>query len=111
MPTMSQTAPVAPAFLTVQDRAQLLAASKKAHLLEWKLSQYNGDPFQWHEGFGQFESAIDSATLTDDVKLTYLETLVTGKTKAAIQSLRILSLCTKTFHERWSGTLAKHTLW
>ena len=30
------------------------------------------------------KSAIDSQSLTDDVKLTYLKTLVTGKTKTAI---------------------------
>ena len=39
---------------------------------------------QWHERFGQFKSAIDSAPLTDDVKLTYLKTLVTGKAKTTI---------------------------
>ena len=70
--------------LTVQDLAQLLASSKKDHLSEWKLAQYSGDPLQWPEWFGQFKSAIDSAQLTDDVKLTYLKTLVSGKAKSAI---------------------------
>ena len=56
--------------LTVQDLAQLLASTKKDHLPEWKLAQYSGDPLQWPEWFGQFKSAIDSAQLTDDVKLT-----------------------------------------
>ena len=49
-----------------------------------ELSKYNGDPLQWHEWYGQFKSAIDSQSLTDDVKLTYLKTLVTGKAKTAI---------------------------
>ena len=49
MRTMRQAAPVAPPSLTVRDLAQLLAASKKDHLPEWKLSQNNGDPLQWHE--------------------------------------------------------------
>ena len=35
-------------------------------------------------GMDNFKSAIDYAPLTDDVKLTYLETLVTGKAKVAI---------------------------
>ena len=70
--------------LTIQVLALLLASTKKDHLPEWKLAQYNGDPFQWYEWFGQFKSAIDSAPLTDDVKLTYLKTLVTGKAKTAI---------------------------
>ena len=69
---------------TVQDLAQLLMSSKKDHLPEWKLAQYCGDPHQWHEWSGQFKSAIDSAPLTDDVKLTYLKTLVSGKAKTAI---------------------------
>ena len=30
----------------------------------------------------EFKSAIDSQSITDDVKLTYLKTLVTGKAKA-----------------------------
>ena len=69
---------------TIQDLALLLASTKEDHLPEWKLAQYNGDPNQWHEWFGQFESAVESAPLTDDVKLTYLKTLVTDKVKTAI---------------------------
>ena len=83
--TVQSTVP--PSTLTpvaVQDLAQLLTAAKKDHLPEWKLEQYSGDPLQWHEWIGQFRSAIDSAPLSNDVKLTYLKTLVTGKAKAAI---------------------------
>ena len=69
---------------TMQDLAQLLSSTKKDHLPEWKLAQFNGDPLQWHDWFGQFKSAIDSSPLTDDVKLTYLKTLVTGKAITAI---------------------------
>ena len=72
---------------TIQDHALLLASTKKDHLPDWKLAHYNGDPIQWHEWFGQFKSAIDSSPLTDDVKLTYLKTLVTGKAKTAIAEL------------------------
>ena len=82
---MGPAAPGTPVSSTVQDVAQLLAVSSKDHPPEWKLSQYNGDPSYWHEWFGQFSRAIDSATLSDDVKLmTYLKTLVTGKIKTAI---------------------------
>ena len=69
---------------TIHDLALLLASTKKDHMPEWKLAHYNGNPIQWHEWYGQFKSAIDSAQLTDDVKLTYLKTLVTGKAKTAI---------------------------
>ena len=69
---------------TVQKLVQLLASSRKDYPSEWKLAQYNGDPLQWHKWFGRFESAIGSPPLTDDVKMTYLKTLVTGKAKTAI---------------------------
>ena len=82
-PSVNVPQPATTSF-AVQDLAQLLASSKRDHLPEWKLAQYSGDPLQWHEWFGQFKSAIDSAPLTDDVKLTYLKTLVSGKAKTAI---------------------------
>ena len=53
-------------------------------MLDWKLEQLNGDPLQWHEWCGQFKRAIDSQSPADDFTLTYLKTLVTGKTKIAI---------------------------
>ena len=68
---------------TLQDLAQILTSTKKDHLPEWKLAQFNCDPLQWHEWFGQFKSAIDSSSFTDDVQLTYLKTVVTGKAKTA----------------------------
>ena len=61
--------------------------AKKEHLPEWSLAQFNGDTFQWHEWFSDFESAIDSYPLTDDAKLTYLMTLATGKTKTTIAKI------------------------
>ena len=76
--------PATPTAVTVQDLAQLLTAVKKDHLPEWKLEHYNGDPLQWHKWIGQFKSANDSAPPLNDVKLTYLKTLVTGQAKTAI---------------------------
>ena len=76
--------PPTPTTVTVNDLAQLLSTAKKDHLPEWRLAQYNGDPLQWHEWIGHFRSAIDSAPLSNDVKLTYLKTLVKGKAKTAI---------------------------
>ena len=48
------------------------------------MSQYNADPLQWQECFGQLKNAIDAQSLFDNVKLTYLKTLVTGRAKTAI---------------------------
>ena len=70
--------------LSARELAELLMQSRKDHLLEWKLAQFDGNPLNWHEWFGQLKSTVDSAVLTDDTKLTYLKTLVTGKAKTAI---------------------------
>ena len=77
--------------LSIADNASLITeladeiTSKKNYPLpKWKLAQFNSDPLQWHEWYGQFKNAIDSQSLTDYVKLTYLKTLVTGKAKIAI---------------------------
>ena len=71
--------------VTISDLAQLLTISRRDPLPpEWKLESYDGNPLQWHEWFGQFRSAVDSAPLSADVKLTYLKSLVTGKAKTAI---------------------------
>ena len=88
--------PPTPTTVTVDNLAQLLSAAKKDHLPEWKLAQYNGDALQWHEWLGQFRSAIDSASLSNDVKLTYLKTLVTGKAKTAILEF---AYCGTTYHD------------
>ena len=71
--------------LSPADVAQLIAATRKEPLPEWKLPEFSGNPLQWPEWFGQFKSAVDSATLTDAAKMTYLKTLVTGKAKAVIE--------------------------
>ena len=68
----------------MQNLVEAMKSNRKGPLPEWTLSKYDGDPLSWHEWSGQFKSAIDSANLTDDEKLTYLKTLVTGKAKLAI---------------------------
>ena len=73
--------------ITAQDLAQWLASSRKNHLPEWKLAQYNGDISQWPEWFGQFKSAIDSTPVTDVVEMTYLKILVTGRAKTEIAEM------------------------
>ena len=78
--------PPAPAFENaslIKALTDALTSKRNDSLPEWKLSQNNGDPLYCHEWYIQFKSAIDSQSLTDDVKLTYLKTLVTGKAKTA----------------------------
>ena len=84
-PQLSATAPaISDNASLIRELAYALTSKKTTPLTEWKLSQFNGDPLHWQEWYGQFKSAIDSQSLIDDVKLTYLKTLVTGKTKIAI---------------------------
>ena len=61
--------------------------------------EYNGDPLQWHERFGQFKTAIDAQSLTDDVRLTYLKTLVTGKAKHVIAEFAYCGVMYKDTHK------------
>ena len=63
-----------PQAVTLNDLVQALSVSKKDPLPEWKLAQYDGNPLQWHEWFGQFCSTVGAASRSDDVKLTYLKT-------------------------------------
>ena len=83
-PFAASTINVAQPEVTMQNLVEALKSNRKGPLPEWTLSKYDGDPLSWHEWSGQFKSAIDSANLTDDEKLTYLKTLVTGKAKLAI---------------------------
>ena len=73
------------ATLTMNDLAKLLTVSRKDPLPEWKLSSFDGNPLQWHEWYGQFKSAVDQAAISEEVKMTYLKTLVSRKAKIAIQ--------------------------
>ena len=70
--------------VTLQNLVEAFKSNRKGPLPEWTFSKYDGDMLSWHEWSGQFKSAIDSDNLTDDEKLTYLKTLVTGKAKLAI---------------------------
>ena len=83
-PFAASTINVAQPGVTMQNLVEALKSNRKGPLPEWTLSKYDGPPLSWHEWSGQFKSPIDSANLTDDEKLTYLETLVTGKAKLAI---------------------------
>ena len=61
---------------SARELAELLMHSRNDH--------FPGNQLNWPEWFRQFKSTVDSAVLTDDTKLTYLKTLVTGKAKTAI---------------------------
>ena len=71
----------------IKELADAIASKKNDPMAKWQLAQYNGESLQWHEWYGQFESAIDSQSLNVDVKLTYLETLVKDKLRALEHNL------------------------
>ena len=95
-PQVSAPAPPIPDNASlIRELADAITSKRNDPLPEWKLAEFNGDPLQWHEWYGQFKSAIDSQSLTDDVKLTYLKTLVTGKAKIAIAEFAYCGLMYK----------------
>ena len=77
-------APAPKNAILIKAFADAISSKRNDPLPKWKLFQYNGDLLQWHEWYGQFKSAIDSQSLTDDAKLIYLKNLVTGKAKTKI---------------------------
>ena len=94
-PHPTRSAPSLDSADLIKQLAEAITCKKNDPMPEWKLSQYNGDPLQWHQWFGQYESAIDAQSLTDDVKLTYLKTPVTGKAKTAIAEFAYCGLMYK----------------
>ena len=95
-PQVSAPAPPIPDNASlIRELADAITSKRNDPLPEWKLAEFNGDPLKWHEWYGQFKSAIDSQPLTDDVKLTYLKTLVTGKAKIAIAEFAYCGLMYK----------------
>ena len=95
-PQVSAPAPSIPENASlIRELADAITSKRNNPLPEWKLAVFNGDPLKWHEWYGQFKSAIDSQSLTDDVKLTYLKTLVTGKAKIAIAEFAYCGLIYK----------------
>ena len=87
-PHVSAPAPLIPDNASlIKELADAKTSKRNDPLSECKLAEFNGDPLNWHEWYGQFKSAIDSQSLTDDVELTYLKTLVTGNVGATSNEL------------------------
>ena len=97
--------------LPARELAELMMPSRIDHLPNWNLAQFDDNPSNWHEWFGQFKSTVDSAVVTDDTKLTYLKTLVTGKAKTAnLRNLVLVALCTRMHWSPCNGSLGNHKL-
>ena len=73
--------------VTIKDLAELFTLSRKDALPEWNLSEFDGDPLKWPEWFGQFNSTVDSAAISDDAKMNYLKTYVKGEAASEIAHL------------------------
>ena len=95
-PQVSAAAPTIPDNASlIRELADAITSKRNDPLPEWNLAEFDGDPLKWQEWYGQFKSAIDSQSLTDDVKLTYFKTLVTGKAKIAIAEFAYCGLMYK----------------
>ena len=82
--------------------------SRKDHLLESKLAQFDGNILSWHEWFGQLKSTVDSTVLTDYTKLTYLKALVTSK--ARNRNCGVYLLSTKMYWPPCNGNFGNRML-
>ena len=51
------------------------------------LDKFSSDPLEWPEWSGQFLSTVDEAAVDDNLKMKYLESLVTVKAKATIEGM------------------------
>ena len=71
-------------LISARELAEIIKVSRKYRLPELKLGQFDGNALSWHKWMGKFTSTIDPALPSDEEKLTYLETLVTGKAKAVV---------------------------
>ena len=90
-PQVSATAPPIPDNASlIRELADAITSKKNDPLPEWKLAEFNGDPLKWHEWYGQFKSAIDSQSLTDDVNWRTLKH--TSPVKQRLQSPSLLSV-------------------
>ena len=67
------------------------------------LKKFSGNPLDWLESSGQFIATIEESGYADSVKTNFLKTLITGKTKAAIEGIGCSS---QTYHVAWQ-TLAQ----
>ena len=93
-PRVSAPAPPIPDNASmIRDLADAITSKKNDSLLGWKLAQCNGDTMV--RLVCLFKSLIDLQSLTDDDKLTYFKTLVTGKAKVAIAEFAYCGLMYK----------------
>ncbi len=64
-----------------------MSSAFERSLPQWKLPTFDGNPLEWPEWQGLFQSTIGRANISDDEKMNYLKTLVSGKAKTAIQGM------------------------
>ena len=54
---------------------------------KWKIDEFDGDPLRWPRWSGQFLSTIDSADISVEEKLAYLQQLCIGKASHVVEPL------------------------
>ena len=84
-PQVSEPAPsIADNASLIKEWADARKSRRNNPLPKCNFAQFKGDFLQWNEWYGQFKSAIDWPSLTENVKLTYLTTLAADKAIIAI---------------------------
>ncbi|XP_061717738.1 uncharacterized protein LOC133525496 [Cydia pomonella] len=88
-----------------QSEPQRLVTSK---LPKMELARFNGNILNWHTFWDQFESNIDNRDLKDVDKLLYLQSVLDGEAKRALEGLDITNknyqIAVNTLKERFGKT-------
>ena len=78
------------------DTGTRASGSVGAKLPKLKLPSFSGDPLQWQTFWDQFSAIIDDSDMPEITKFSYLQSLLQGEAKAAIQGLSLTAAHYKT---------------
>ena len=86
------TSPIPDNVSLIRELADAITSKKNDPLPVWKLAQFNGDHYSGMNGMVNSKARLTRSCL---LKLTYVKTLVTGKTKIAIAEFAYCGLMYK----------------
>ena len=64
-----------------------LVSSSQRSLPKLKLREFDGNPLDWPEWSGMFQSTVHNSPISRDEKMSHLKTLLTGKAKRAVNGM------------------------
>lgn len=79
------TEPQTQRHLNIEDKMETSNVASKLPKME--LAKFNGDVLKWHSFWDQFSSNVDSRNINDVDKLLYLQSVLEGEAKRAMEGL------------------------